>query len=808
MFDALEYKKHTETVLDQDNIRLTIPKKIKSFNKIDNKIIIDIVSWEYSKEIMDIWFNQLNRALKPTGKKIKSKIILEFLSDDIVRIRLLKGDKISKRDYPMVLNTNKFTRPNIDINDFEDKIQIVSGNLILNLKKEPWNMVIQDADGKELYNQYTYDKHSIHELIKEQGEAQNDFSSFEVYPFGLAENLSTGEKAAFDSFRLSQKEDFYGLGEKFSRLNKKGQETLCWHFDALGTSSQKSYKNIPFFMSTKGYGIYLNTLAKSKYELGNYYFKAAQFIASDNELDFYFIKGNDLKSLLNSYTDLTGKAALPPKWTFGIWMSRNSYSSEEEIKTIANKLREEEFPCDLLHLDADWFEEPFICDYQFDKDRFPDVSKMIDSVNNLGFKMSLWQLPYVHKKSKIYNEGLENQYFEKYSDFSNQEAMIDISNKEAKTWYKNMLRPHLESGFNCIKVDFADGIEVNASYDKYHGKDMHNLYPLLYNKMIFDLTEEVHGDAEAVIWARSAYAGSQRYPIHWAGDSDSDFRSLATTLRGGLSLGLSGFSFWSHDIGGYFTTPTPECYIRWMQVGLLSSHSRFHGVTDREPWAYGEEAVKNYKKYAQLRYRLLEYLYSEARYSSSKGWPLMRALVFEFENDLNTREIDDQYMLGSALMVAPILDETNKRNIYLPSGSQWQDFWTGEIYSGGQWLSYNAPIDTIPLFKRQGKVIIYGPDMQYVGEKNITNLEVEVFHDNHERFEYFYNGEIHLIDIEEKNNLLEINIDLPLEINLKVIGLDNINKIFINKEKINYKKEGTLNYVIPKNPSKLNKPLT
>ncbi len=795
MFDVLDFDELKKTVLREDDTVFFIPKKVKEVQKHDMGIDFKCEGWKYQKDIMEILFNQLNPNLTPKDSKLDMILRIEVKTDDILRIRLVNGSEIKRHSTPMVVEEFKNQYSDFNFKEEKEKYIISTKELKVEILTEPVNITIKDKEGKELLKQYNYDKHSMHELIKYQGEAKNDYSSFECFPFGLAENLKTGKKAAFDSLWLSHNENFYGLGEKFTDLNKRGKEVLCWQVDALGTSTQKSYKNIPFFMSSNNYGIFMNTTYKSKYKLGDYFQKAYQIETTEGELDYYFIHGDYMKDILSNYTDITGKTPLPPKWSFGLWMSRNSYNSQQEMIETGEKLRKEEYPCDVLHLDAGWFDEPLRCDFEFAEERFPKPEKLVKDLKDMGFKMSIWQLPYVHEATDIYDEAKEKGYFEKGSDPSNMDGIIDISNPDAKKWYEGKLKKLLELGIDAIKVDFGEGIEVDACYEEYTGEEFHNLYSLLYNKIVFDLTKEIHGENNGLIWARSAYAGSQRYPVHWAGDTDSDFTALASTLKGGLSFGLSGFPFWSHDIGGYFMTPENECYIRWMQLGMFSSHARFHGTSPREPWHFGDKAVEVYKKFAELRYRLIPYIYSKAYKCTEESIPLMRPLILEYENDPNVSNIDDQYLFGSDLLVAPILTKQNTRKIYLPEG-EWLDFWTKESYSGNQWIEYKAELDKMPLFIKSGSIIPMGPMMQYIGEKEFDPLTINIYHDEEEKFLYYDDHEQFEIKCAEIQDSISITIEpTEHEFVIKLFNDKEISEIKANDKSLEFnKKENYLEF--------------
>jgi alpha-D-xyloside xylohydrolase len=334
----------------------------------------------------------------------------------------------------------------------------------------------------------------------------------------------------------------------------------------------------------------------------------------------------------------------------------------------------------------------------------------------------------------MFIEGRENGYLAKrpngqtytYSGFMADAGFIDYSNPEAVEWVKEKFRKLFELDVSVIKVDFGEGAPPDAIYHGVASESMHNLYPLLYNKAIFEITAEFWGEDQAMVWARSAWAGSQRYPVHWSGDGVARLEDLPCVLRSTMSFGLSGFPFYSHDIGGFTGLPSPELYARWGQLGLLSSHARAHGAPPREPWAYGEEAETIFRRYDELRYRLMPYIYSEAVECGQNSLPMVRALVIDYQDDPTTHTLEDEYLFGRNLLVAPILDETIRRSVYLPSGA-WVDYWSKELLEGGRWIQVDAPLDVVPLYVRAGAILPHGPLMQYVDEKPCDPLTVEIY---------------------------------------------------------------------------------
>jgi alpha-D-xyloside xylohydrolase len=423
----------------------------------------------------------------------------------------------------------------------------------------------------------------------------------------------------------------------------------------------------------------------------------------DDELDLFIFIGNP-KEVLNEYTNLTGKAAMPPLWSFGFWMSRITYFSEEDGRAVADNLRVYKIPCDVIHFDTGWFETDWRCDYRFSPSRFKDPQKMIADLRNQGFHISLWQLPYFVPKNTLFPEIIQKGLAVKDAkgNIPYEDAVLDFSNPATVKWYQEKIAGLLQMGVGAIKVDFGEAAPLNGLY--HSGKTgfyEHNLYPLRYNKAVADITREIKD--ENIIWARSAWAGSQRYPVHWGGDPANTNTSMAATLRGGLSLGLSGFSFWSHDMGGFVQRVPENLYRRWSAFGMLTSHARSHGMPPKEPWEYGEDFMNVFRLADEMRYRLMPYIYAQAKHCSENGLPMVRALFVEYPDDPGSWLIDNEYFFGSDILVAPMFENTADRDVYLPPGN-WIDYQTGKTYSGGWHHIMHGKIPVIMLVK-EGSVI-------------------------------------------------------------------------------------------------------
>ena len=527
----------------------------------------------------------------------------------------------------------------------------------------------------------------------------------------------------------------YGMGERFAAMIRNGQSVDIWNEDG-GTSTDQSYKNIPFYLSNKGYGVFVNHPEKVSFEVATEAVTKVEFSVPGESLDYFFIGGADLKDVLRHYTDITGKPALPPAWTFGLWLS-TSFTTNYDEKTVMSfidGMLDRGIPLKVFHFDCFWMKDFHWSDFVWDQRVFPDPKGMLSRIKAKGLKICVWINPYIAQESVLFDEGMEKGYFLHRPDGSVWQwdmwqpgmAIVDFTNPAAAAWYQEKLEVLLDMGVDCFKTDFGERIPTDCVY--YNGMDpmkMHNYYTYLYNQTVFDLLERKRGKGEAVLFARSATVGGQKFPVHWGGDCWSDYESMEESLRGGLSLQMSGFGFWSHDIGGFESTSTPDVYKRWCAFGLLSSHSRLHGSTSyRVPWAYDEEAVEVVRFFTRLKSRLMPYLWKTALQAHNEGIPSMRAMVLEYTRDKMCNYLDKQYLLGDSLLVAPIFNEEGIGEYYLPEESgKWTNFFTGEQEEGGKWYSRKVGYCDIPLMVRPNSVIPFGsseegPEYDY-GE-NIT----------------------------------------------------------------------------------------
>lgn len=575
----------------------------------------------------------------------------------------------------------------------------------LTVMADPWRLVIKDAAGKILTNTRAW--------------SDNDSTQVKISPFSFIKRGSDNSRSINPVFSLGPNEQIFGLGESPAPLNKVGQKVNLFVTDPQGPETPDMYKPIPFFFSNQGYGIFMHTSEPVTLDIGQSYIGANKIYMNDEDMDFFIFFGTP-KEILSEYTDLTGRPEMPPLWSFGTWMSRISYFTEDEGRDVASKLRENKIPSDVIHFDTGWFDVDWECDYEFSKERFKNPQKMINDLKKDGFHISLWQLPYFVPGNRYFPELIEKDLYvhNGKGTLPYEDVVLDFTNPATVEWYQDKIGNLIGMGVGAIKVDFGEGAPLNAVY--HNGKtgwQEHNLYPLRYNKAVSDITKSTSGDN--IIWARSAWAGSQRYPVHWGGDAATTSAGMLGTVHAGLSLGLSGFPFWSHDIGGFVTDTPEELYRRWLPMGFLTSHSRAHGAPPTEPWLFeNPEFVDYFRKAAELKYSLMPYIVEEAQESSSNGWPMFRALLLEYPEDPGAWKVDDQYMFGSKIMVAPLLESgISTRDVYLPGGKNWVDYQTGEKYTPG-WKKISVPENGLEaiILVPEGSVIKHVPVAQNTSE--------------------------------------------------------------------------------------------
>ncbi len=535
---------------------------------------------------------------------------------------------------------------------------------------------------------------------------------------GFAYDKGPADAYMREQLSIGVGELIYGLGERFGAFAKNGQSIDIWNEDG-GTSTDQSYKNIPFYVSNKGYGVFVNHPEKVSFEVATEAVTKVEFSVPGESLDYFIINGPTMKEVLTRYTDITGKPSLPAPWTFGLWLSTSFTTNYDEatVNSFVDGMIDRGIPLKTFHFDCFWMKDFSWCDFTWDSRVFPDPVGMINRLKNKGLKICVWINSYVGQESSMFEEGVKGGYFLKRANGDVWQwdmwqpglAIVDFTNPEACKWYSEKLEALMDMGVDCFKTDFGERIPTDCVY--YDGSDpvkMHNYYTYLYNKVVFDVIKKKKGEKEAVLFARSATVGGQKFPVHWGGDCWSDYESMEESLRGGLSLTSSGFGYWSHDIGGFESTSTPDVYKRWCAFGLLSTHSRLHGSTSyRVPWAYDDEAVDVVRYFTQLKASLMPYLYRNAIETSKTGIPMMRSMVLEFTEDKNCQYIASQYMLGDSLLVAPIFNENSMAEYYLPEGT-WTSLLTGEVKEGGKWYKEEHGYLSIPLYVKEGSIVALG----------------------------------------------------------------------------------------------------
>lgn len=607
--------------------------------------------------------------------------------------------------YPGPFTGVKETSPYVEITEDENIICYQSGHTKAVIDKRPNSWGIRFFDGER--------------LLTDTGYRNIAYMSDE----------NTGKNYITEQLALDVDEYIYGLGEQFTPFVKNGQVVEMWNEDG-GTASDIAYKNIPFYLSNKGYGVLLDNEGDASYEIASEKVERIQMSVQGERLDYYIINGSTPKDTVALYTRLTGRPALPPAWSFGLWLTTSFTTDYDEATTsgFISGMAERDIPLHVFHFDCYWMEAYEWCNFTWDPKTFPDPVGMLKRYHEQRLKICVWINPYIGQKSPLFYEGMEHGYLLKKSNgdiwqtdmWQAGMALVDFTNPEAVSWYQRKLKQLLDMGVDCFKTDFGERIPVKdiAYYDGSDPVKMHNYYTYLYNQAVFKLLEKERGIGEAVLFARSATVGGQQFPVHWGGDSCASYPSMAETLRGGLSLSCSGFGFWSHDIGGFEQTATADIYKRWCQFGLLCSHSRLHGSSSyRVPWLFDEEACKVLQKFVKLKCSLMPYLYRQAVKAHTEGIPMLRPMFMEFPTDRACETLDKQYMLGDSLLVAPIFKESGEAEYWLPEG-KWLNLLTEKTVVGGKWQKENHNYFSLPLMLRPGSILAMGsnntrPDYDY-----------------------------------------------------------------------------------------------
>lgn len=641
------------------------------------------------------------------------KFKIDFVTPRTVRIRMLTTPVEPKVSTSIMLAKEPGKDESWKVTETENTIVYAGNYGTVQINKNPWRVVLKDKTGRILSQTVTL--------------RDADSTQVKYTPFSFIKRGSDNARRINPVFTLTADEMIFGCGESATGLNKVGQKVNLFVTDPQGPETDQMYKPIPFFMSNRGYGMFMHTSAPVTCDFGATYIGLNKMFMGDENLDLFVFFGEP-KDILDEYTDLVGKPGMPPLWSFGTWMSRITYFSEKEGYDVAANIRKNKYPCDVIHFDTGWFDVDWQCDYKFSENRFQNPRQMLKDLKSQGFHVCLWQLPYFTPKNRYFPELIEKNMYVKNGngELPYEDVVLDFSNPETVNWYQNKLAGLLNIGVSAIKVDFGEAAPLNGIYAS--GKSgwyEHNLYPVRYDMAVSEITKKLHN--ENIMWARAAWAGSQRYPLHWGGDAATTNTGMLGTLRAGLSFGLSGFSFWSHDMGGFVKSTPEDLYCRWLPFGFLTSHTRAHGAPPTEPWLYDSKRVQDvFRKSAEMKYRLMPYVYAQAKECTEKGLPMLRALFVEFPDDPGAWRVDDEYLFGSQILVAPLLESgITGRTVYLPEG-KWIDYQTEKVYEGG-WHKIEAGSLPIIMLVRDGSVLPHLKLAQSTSEMDWNKMSLKVY---------------------------------------------------------------------------------
>ncbi len=693
-----------------------------------------------------------DRGATLMGVNLTIRITAPF--PEVLRIQTVHHMGVQKKSPEFEISEG--TAGNLSAEEGEELLTIKSGTLRMEISKENGTFVFWRGQ----------------ERVTASGRFDLAYMKTDFTGFAY----DSGKQNAYMSEQLSLSvgEHIYGLGERFGPFVKNGQSVDIWNEDG-GTASEQSYKNIPFYLSDKGYGVFVNHPECVSFEVGSEVVTKVGFSVPGESLDYFLINGPTMKEVLTRYTDITGKPALPAPWTFGLWLS-TSFTTDYDEKTVSSfvdGMAERQIPLAVFHFDCFWMKEFHLCSFAWDERVFPDPKGMLTRLKAKGLKICVWINSYVGQEAPIFKEGMEGGYFLKrrngdvwqWDMWEPGLAIVDFTNPAAREWYAGKLEALMDMGVDCFKTDFGERIPTDVVY--YDGSDpvkMHNYYTYLYNKTVYEVIKKKKGEKEAVLFARSATAGGQKFPVHWGGDCNADYESMEESLRGGLSLTSSGFGFWSHDIGGFESQSTPDVYKRWCAFGLLSTHSRLHGSNSyRVPWVYDEESVEVVRYFTRLKASLMPYLYRNAVETSQTGVPMMRSMALEFTEDKNCAYLANQYMLGDSLLVAPIFNEEGIAEYYLPDGT-WTSLISGEVKEGGRWYREKHDYLSIPLYVRAGSIVAVGArdDGPVYDYEDGVSLRVYALGDGEEAFTCVYNKDARKVltaSVRRTGNRYEIRTD-------------------------------------------------
>lgn len=748
---------------------LTPESKIKSsLQDVSGNILADtehIVRLGSAQK--DNFGNITAKATSSRGRKIRLRFT--FYGQNILRVTATFGKKLKDESY---LLDSALTPAKTTFKKSVSKITACTGKTTLTIIPKPWQFSLRHK-GNIIYVQQVNDS-----------DVMGDFVSL---PIGRGVRSKDGLTCMSSSIAIKPEEKFFGLGERFDQLCKRGHIVTSFTLAPLVSNPMVSYKPTPFFFSNKGYGVFVNTLEPVVFDFTATSYESVCFTHPGDTLDYFIIIGPKPSEIIKGYHRITGKPEVPPEWSFGFMQSSAAvkkqdgadlfgYKSTKEVINVAKRLRKEKIPCEGITLDTPWsgnyYKSKEIYNWEFSKRYFPEPEKMATKLKEMGFRLCVTLWPYVmeyfpdFKELKAKGLLVKNSKGQPYLNEITDTYFLDLTNPKACLWLENKMRKARHSGVSAIMADFCELYPLDGFYyNGMSGLKAHNLMPLLYQKLLYKITQEEDPE-RGVLWARAGYAGSHKTPGHWAGDNRSSFNSLASLIRAGLNFSLSGGICWGHDIGGFFENicdrnkngspwemPSKELYIRWAQFGFFSPWLRTHGGNPREPWVFGRETLDIFRKYAQFRARLIPYVYSCAFDARVTGRGIMRAMFLEFGNDPVCWNINHQYMFGPSLLIAPIYNEDNKVEIYLPKG-RWQDIWNKKIYTGPQWLNQKVNLDKIPVFQRENTILPLGRIRNHVDEKSPEPFDLWAFVEKNVSFKLYLKGKAVTLSVFRQNGLL------------------------------------------------------
>lgn len=594
------------------------------------------------------------------------------------------------------------------LSELEDRYVFGTDLVQIHLKKAFWEMSV-----------YSHERL----ISQEQVLDTNVDNRWKVLPTGLDFDEDGRPQAARATFSLYTDEAFYGFGDSFTELDKRGRKFEIWQRDALSTNSEHSYKGQPFFISSRGFAIFLNTYTRSHFDMGMSSQLSWQMASEDGTMDYLFfvaVSDNPYKELVRRYTAYFGQIPSVPEWAFGYWQSKCSYQTQEEVEQVVREAKANGILLDLIHID-NWQEIPNQGLWIWDKERFPNPQAMIRFLHERNVRLSLWIFPYVSERSPYFEHFAAKKYFvmstseqgparfKATADAKDLVACFDFTNPEVRTWYSEKVKEIIGLGVDVIKNDFSEAVPEDVLFfDGSSGVQSHNRLPYLYAKTIYDaMADACHGTGRVpMLWSRSGYAGQQTIPAVWAGDSGVLAADHAALLHSGLSLALCGVCFWGFDLGGfYYTAPTgdehlppEEDYLQSMILGLAMPLSRAHGKSAREPWKYSSRVLESVQKYNNLRHALRPYLYGLSLLAKRDSIPLLRPLFMEYPHDIQARHETLSYMLGDCFLIAPAFDR-EKYAVYLPKGT-WFEAKTKQRIKGGCYVEVEKEAGTLAIWIR------------------------------------------------------------------------------------------------------------